>query len=69
MIVITHLPQIAGRAAAHFRVEKALIAGRAVASACSLNPQERVEEVARMLAGEEVGATAFQHAEELLARS
>lgn len=66
VIVITHLPQIAGRATAHFRVEKGESAGRVSATARPLAENERVEEIARMLAGEEVGESALAHARELL---
>lgn len=66
VIVITHLPQIAGRASAHYRVEKSEADGRVVATALSLGEGERVEEVARMIAGEEVGDSALAHARELL---
>lgn len=66
VIVITHLPQIAGRATAHFRVEKGESAGRVTAAARPLAQCERVEEIARMLAGEEVGESALAHARELL---
>lgn len=67
VIVISHLPQIAGRAAAHYRIEKSESGGRVATSLRSLSPAERVEEIARMLAGEEVGETARAHATELLA--
>lgn len=66
VIVISHLPQIAGRAAAHFRIEKAVESGRAVTRVRGLSGEERVEEIARMLAGEEVGASALANARELL---
>jgi len=66
VIVITHLPQIAGRANAHFRVEKSEADGRVLANAVPLGEGDRVEEVARMLAGEEVGDSALAHARELL---
>lgn len=66
VIVITHLPQIAGRANTHYRVEKLEADGRVVANAVPLGQGERVEEVARMIAGEEVGDSALAHARELL---
>jgi DNA repair protein RecN (Recombination protein N) len=66
VLVITHLPQIASRATAHYRVEKEEREGRVVAVARRLDERERVAEIARMLAGEKVGGSALTHAEELL---
>jgi DNA repair protein RecN (Recombination protein N) len=69
VIVITHLPQIAGRATKHYLVEKQEKAGRAIANARPLNEQDRVEEIGRMIAGEEVGDSALAHARELLLKA
>jgi DNA repair protein RecN (Recombination protein N) len=66
VIVISHLPQIAGRALTHFRIEKLEAGGRVATTVRSLDPRERVDEIARMLAGESVGETALAHAKELL---
>lgn len=66
VLVISHLPQIAGRASAHYRIEKQEHGGRAVTRLRRLEGGERVEEIARLLAGEEVGASALANARELL---
>lgn len=68
IIVITHLPQIAGRATMHYIVEKEETKERTTATARSLGEHARITEIARMLAGEEVGDSALAHARELLAR-
>jgi len=52
VICITHLPQIAGLADAHFRVGKHQENGRTVTRVAPLSNSERIEEVARMLSGE-----------------
>ena len=52
VICITHLPQIARLADKHFRVEKHVKDNRTTISAKQLNPDERVEEIARMHGGE-----------------
>ena len=52
VICITHLPQIARLADKHFRVEKHVTDNRTTISAKQLNPDERVEEIARMHGGE-----------------
>ncbi|MGK2859239.1 MAG: DNA repair protein RecN [Thermoanaerobaculia bacterium] len=67
VICVTHLPQIAGLAGTHFRVWKEDIAGRTVARIARLDErEERVSEIARMLAGVEVSESARAHAAELL---
>lgn len=66
VVVISHLPQIAGRAAAHYRIEKFESEGRVVTDVRLLSGEERIEEVARMLAGEHVTDSAIEHAREML---
>lgn len=66
VVVISHLPQIAGRATSHFRIEKVDEGGRTVTRVRLLSPEERVVEVARMLAGEVVTEPAMANARELL---
>jgi DNA repair protein RecN (Recombination protein N) len=67
VVVVTHLPQVAARARNHYRVEKILEDGRAVTRARQLEGAEREEELARMLAGEQVTESALAHARQLLA--
>ncbi|HRF60099.1 MAG TPA: DNA repair protein RecN [Fimbriimonadaceae bacterium] len=66
VIVISHLPQIAGRATTHFRIDKVERSGRSVTEIRALNSDERVEEIARMLAGEHVTEPALANARALL---
>ncbi|MDI9636836.1 DNA repair protein RecN [Kamptonema cortianum] len=66
VIVISHLPQIAGKATTHFRIEKVEQQGRVRTQVIELSTEERVEEIARMLAGENVGESAIANARELL---
>jgi DNA repair protein RecN (Recombination protein N) len=63
---ITHLPQIAHQADRHYRVTKAVDEGRAQTRLEVLSGEERVEELARMAAGEEVTEAARRHAEEMV---
>ncbi|MBV6504336.1 MAG: DNA repair protein RecN [Fimbriimonadales bacterium] len=65
VIVITHLPQIACLADAHYLVEKAPEGKRTVGRVRLLGPEDRVKEIARMLSGE-VGETSLAHAREML---
>lgn len=63
---ITHLPQIAGKGAHHFKVYKYDEAEQTFTSIKELTPEERVDELALMLAGEGATETARQAARELL---
>lgn len=65
---VTHLPQIAARGTTHFRVAKQLEQGRTLSSFTQLAHEERVDELARMLAGESVSAQTRAWALELLAK-
>lgn len=67
VISISHLPQLAGRADVHFRIEKVEEAGRTYTQVRELDGEERIEEIARMLAGEQIGDFALANARELLA--
>lgn len=66
VVVISHLPQIAGASSSHWRIEKVEADGRSVTRLTPLEGEERVLEIARMLAGETVGETALANARELL---
>ncbi len=66
VLCITHLPQIAALADVHWVVEKTEKAGRTHTSVRKLTPEQRVEEVARMLGGVRVGQAARSAASELL---
>ncbi len=65
VLCITHLPQIAAFADAHFRVDKATKAGRTSTRVVRLDENERLEELARMLGGARVTESAREHARQL----
>ena len=67
IICVTHLPMIAALASHHLRVTKRVVAGRTVARVDTVEGEERVAELARMLAGERVTETTRRQARELLA--
>ena len=67
VIVVTHLPQVAAWADTHFRVEKRSDGLIVESGVEKLSQSQRVEEIARMLAGLEESASALEHASELLA--
>ncbi len=66
VICVTHLPQIAGLADTHFQVQKEASGGSARVSAVRLERGERIEELARMVAGDAVTPAAVRHARELM---
>ena len=66
VFTITHLPQIAAKGDAHFKVFKSEINNSTITELKSLNSQERLEEITQMLAGSKVTASAKAHAQQLL---
>jgi DNA repair protein RecN (Recombination protein N) len=66
LLTVTHSPQVAARGQAHFRVAKAVSGGRGVTRVEPLAGPARREEVARMLAGEQVTEAARAAADSLL---
>lgn len=66
VLCITHLPQVAAVAQHHFLISKHLQNKRTVTEVQGLNKQERINELARMLAGEKITKLTREHAEELL---
>lgn len=69
VIVVTHLPQVAAWGDTHFVVSKDESGSVSLSQIKKLSKDERVEEIARMLAGHEDSISARKHAEELLAES
>jgi DNA repair protein RecN (Recombination protein N) len=67
VLCITHLPQIAASAHAHFHIEKKVIQGRTVTKLARLDPDARIEELARMIGGAAPTEAARAAARELLA--
>lgn len=66
VLAITHLPQVAAWGENHLKVEKKSHAGKTQARILSLSGEDRVEELARMLAGDQVTGPARQNARDLL---
>ena len=66
VLCITHLPQIAAYADTHFAIEKRVERGRTRTSVVRLDERGRVEELARMLGGEDVSDKLRASAREML---
>ncbi|MFO1176792.1 MAG: DNA repair protein RecN [Paracoccaceae bacterium] len=67
ILVVTHSPQVAAQGAHHWRVEKRVAGGQTRSTVVALARDQRVDELARMLAGETVTDAARAAAEALLA--
>ncbi|GAB3197851.1 DNA repair protein RecN (Recombination protein N) [Pontibacter aydingkolensis] len=67
IIAISHLPQIAAQGNAHYFVYKHDTEDRTISRIKKLNKEERVNEIAHMIAGANPSASAFKSAKELLA--
>jgi len=66
VLVVTHLPQVAALARRHVVVSKHVADGQTRATAKVLVGEQRIDEVARMLSGDELGESARRHAADLL---
>ncbi|MBO9430414.1 DNA repair protein RecN [Sulfitobacter sp. R18_1] len=66
VLVVTHSPQVAALGAHHWRVAKSVTKGMTTSTVTPLAAEERVDEVARMLAGDTITDAARAAAEALL---
>lgn len=66
VISITHLPQIAAKGSIHYKVEKHETENGTTSLMRRLNDEERVQEIAQMLSGENITDAALTNAKELL---
>ena len=65
ILCVTHLPQIAAMADAHYKIEKSVEDGRTVTRIYPLNEEGAVGELARMLGADEISDSALANAREL----
>ncbi|MBI5186856.1 MAG: DNA repair protein RecN [Nitrospinae bacterium] len=66
VLCITHLPQIAGMAEAHYSIEKSFSGGRTKIAIRGLSKEERVDEIARMSGGSVITEATRRHAKEMI---
>jgi DNA repair protein RecN (Recombination protein N) len=67
LIAISHLPQIAAKGDTHYFVFKDNSSTKTISLIKQLNPKERVDEIAKMIAGAKPSALALESARELMA--
>ena len=68
ILCITHLAVIASHADNHIKIEKNTMGQTTKTSAAAVSGKTRLEEIARMLAGDELSEASLKHAEELLVK-
>ena len=66
VLCVTHLPQVACQAGQQVRVSKLTEGGTTLTRVESLGPEDRVEEIARMLGGARITERTREHAREML---
>ena len=69
ILVVTHSPQVAACGAVHFQVTKEQSADQTRSVVMRLTPDERVDEIARMISGTQVTGEAKAAAKALLTAS
>lgn len=69
VICITHLPQIAAMADRHFCIEKSSVEDNTITDIRSLEEEEGMRELARLLGGDELSEAAMSNAREMRARA
>lgn len=68
-LCVTHLPQVAAQAEHHLHVLKQVKAGQTMTRISTLDAEDRVEELARMLGGVELTAQTRAHAADMIQRA
>jgi len=66
VLCVTHLPQIASYADAHYYIEKRVERGRTLTYVSGLDRKARVQELARMMSGDHITENVLKHAADLL---
>ncbi|MEM7107553.1 MAG: DNA repair protein RecN [Bacteroidota bacterium] len=66
LITISHLPQVAAKGDQHYFVFKDTTEERAISKIKALSKEERIEQIAKMIGGDQPSAVAFDNARELI---
>lgn len=65
LMAISHLPQVAAKAAYHLKVEKEIVANKTATKVIQLTEAESIQEIARLMSGEVITAGAIETAKAL----
>ena len=68
-LCVTHLPQIAAMGAHHMLITKSVHGERTYTQVQTMTDEQRVEEIARMISGDQITDTSRENARELLQAS
>jgi DNA repair protein RecN (Recombination protein N) len=66
VLAVTHLPQVASKGDYHIKIDKQTTSDKTFTKVFYLSNEERINEVANMIAGEKPNSTAIEHAKTLL---
>ncbi len=66
VLAITHLPQLASMADSHYLIQKSIIDGQTVTKLIYLNEKEQLEELSRLIGGQDTSTYAIPHAKEMI---
>lgn len=66
VLCITHLPQIAAMADRHFQISKVVKNNKTNTNVFTLNKEDRIEELSRLLGGVDLTDTTKKHAMEMI---
>ncbi|MGI6491751.1 MAG: DNA repair protein RecN [Peptococcaceae bacterium] len=69
VICVTHAPQVAAHAKAHYLISKGVEGNRTVTKVAFLDRESRLKELARMLGGKNITDITIQHADQMLKNS
>ncbi|MFH1753626.1 MAG: DNA repair protein RecN, partial [Candidatus Omnitrophota bacterium] len=69
VILITHLPQIASFADAHYKVSKSVVNNHTITAVKALDGELRVKELAKMMSGDKESRISLHHAQDMLAQA
>jgi len=66
LLAITHLPQVAGRGQFHWKVQKSHTDEKTLTQVLILDEKQRVEEIARLMSGDNINKAALENAKALM---
>jgi DNA repair protein RecN (Recombination protein N) len=66
VVCITHLPQVAAFADAHFLISKEVSKGHVKSEVRELSHKDRIQELGRLISGEKITAASLTHAKEMI---
>jgi DNA repair protein RecN (Recombination protein N) len=66
LLAITHLPQVAGKGQFHWKVQKSHTDEKTLTQVLYLDEKQRVEEIARLMSGDNINNAALENAKALM---